>query len=117
MASPRSSTRPRHRGRLLANLAFRIGAPLERSALPALCGRLGALLGEGGVELAIFDVGQSAATVVTLDALASLRLVAGRHGCSVMLRRASPELLDLIAFAGLADVLPSESRRQAEQRK
>jgi len=98
-------------------VAFRIGAPRERSALPALCGRLGALLGEGGVELAIFDVGESAADAVTLDALARLRLVARRHGCSVMLRRASPQLLDLIALAGLADVLPSESRRQAEQGK
>lgn len=85
--------------------------------MPALCGRLGELLGEGGVDLAVFDVGQSAADAVTLDALARLRLVARRHGCSVMVRRASPELLDLIALAGLADVLPSESRGQAEQRK
>lgn len=83
--------------------------------MPALCGRLGASLSEGGVNLAIFDVGDSVANAVTLDALARLGLVARRHGCSVRLRGASEDLLDLVAFAGLADILPSEPRGQAEQ--
>lgn len=85
--------------------------------MPALCGRLGALLHEGDVDVAIFDVGESDADAITLDALARLGLVARRHGCTVRLRCASPELLDLIAFAGLADILPSEPRRQAEERE
>lgn len=85
--------------------------------MPALCGRLGTRLREGDVDVAIFDVGESDANVVTLDALARLQLVARRHDCSVRLRCASPELLDLIAFAGLAEVLPSEPRREPEQGK
>ena len=67
------------------------------------------------MDVAIFDVGESDANAITLDVLARLGLVARRHGCTVRLRCASPELLDLIAFAGLADILPSEPRRQAEQ--
>ncbi len=69
------------------------------------------------MDVAIFDVGESVADAITLDALARLQLVARRHGCPVRLRCASPELLDLIAFAGLTDILPSESGRQAEQGK
>ena len=85
--------------------------------MPALCGRLGALLAQEEVDLAVLDVGQSAPDAVTLDALARLHLVARRHGCPVSLRGASPQLLDLIALAGLADILPCESRRQPEQGK
>lgn len=85
--------------------------------MPALCGRLSALLCDGGVHIAIFDVGESDANAVTLDALARLQLVARRHGCPVRLRCASPELRSLIAFAGLADILPSEPRWQVKQRE
>jgi hypothetical protein len=81
--------------------------------LPALCGSLGVLLREGEVEVVVFDVGHAAADAITLDALARLQLVARRHGCPVKLRRAAPELLDLVAFAGLADMLPSESPHPA----
>ncbi len=45
----------------------------------------------------------------TLETLARLQLAAGRLGASVRLRRASAALIDLIAWAGLADVLPVES--------
>jgi len=85
--------------------------------VPELCGRLGELLGEGGIDRAVLDVAHSAADAVTLDALARLLLVARRHGCSVQLRRASPQLLDLIAFVGLAEVLPSEPGWQPKQGK
>jgi hypothetical protein len=43
---------------------------------------------------------------VTVDALARLQLAARRRGCQIRLRYASAELLDLVAFMGLADVLP-----------
>jgi hypothetical protein len=43
---------------------------------------------------------------VTVDALARLQLAAQRHGCQVRLRHASDELLQLVAFMGLAEVLP-----------
>jgi hypothetical protein len=44
---------------------------------------------------------------VTVNALARLQLAARRQGCQICLRDASDELLQLIAFMGLADVLPS----------
>jgi len=43
---------------------------------------------------------------VTVDALARLQLAARGYGCRVRLRNASAELLDLVAFMGLEDVLP-----------
>ena len=42
---------------------------------------------------------------LTVDALARLQLVARRDGCRVRLRGASQELLQLIAFMGLTEVL------------
>jgi hypothetical protein len=41
-----------------------------------------------------------------VDALARLQLAARRTGCQVRLRNASTELLELVAFMGLRDVLP-----------
>jgi hypothetical protein len=35
-----------------------------------------------------------------------LQLAAGRRGCQVRLRGASSELVELLAFMGLRDVLP-----------
>ena len=42
----------------------------------------------------------------TVDALARLALRARRLGCSISLRDPSSELCELLAFAGLGDVLP-----------
>jgi ABC-type transporter Mla MlaB component len=42
---------------------------------------------------------------VTVDALARLQLAAGRLGCTVRLRNASPGLRELVALMGLDDVL------------
>ena len=58
-------------------------------------------------ELAV-DVGTFEPDAVTVDALARLQLAARRHGFLVRLRHASAELLELVAFMGLADVLPEE---------
>jgi hypothetical protein len=46
------------------------------------------------------------ADAVTLDALARLQLAARRCGFHVCLHGSSPELRELIAFAGLGSVLP-----------
>ena len=43
---------------------------------------------------------------VTVDALARLQLAARRHGCTVRLRHASQDLVELLTFMGLRDVLP-----------
>ena len=54
------------------------------------------------------DVRDAEADVATVDALARLQLVAKRLGCRLRLRNASAELVELVAFMGLADVLPEE---------
>ena len=58
-----------------------------------------------------------APTLGTLDVLARLQLVARRNGCEIRLVGSSPELRELIAFAGLEAVLPVEPGREAEQRE
>jgi hypothetical protein len=61
------------------------------------------------------DVSGLAADVLTVDALARLRLSASRRGRRLRLRDASGELQELIALVGLSDVLGVESQRQPEQ--
>ena len=55
--------------------------------------------------MALCDVAGIEPDAVTVDALARLQLAARRYGCQVRLRGASRELLELVAFMGLADVL------------
>jgi anti-anti-sigma regulatory factor len=52
-----------------------------------------------------------------VDALARAVLNARRAGARVRVVNASPELRELIAFAGLEDVLLGRDGRQAEERK
>ncbi|HEY0869315.1 MAG TPA: hypothetical protein VGD55_02860 [Acidothermaceae bacterium] len=42
---------------------------------------------------------------VTVEALARLQLIARRNGCTLRLRNASAELLDVIELMGLGSVL------------
>jgi ABC-type transporter Mla MlaB component len=87
-----------------------VPSPLGRAELPALFSRTCALLAhEPGCELLLCDVDGVAADVVAVDALARLALAARRHGCEVRLCGASPELLGLVALAGLAGVLRSDA--------
>lgn len=88
-----------------ATIAFAIYGPIERADLPGLCDRVCALLDAGRPEVAFCDVESVPSDAVTVDALARLQLAAGRYGCRVRLRGASPELCDLVAFMGLRDVL------------
>ena len=87
-------------------LTFTITGPIARADLPGLCARVCALFEGSGADTALCDVAGVAPDAVTVDALARLQLAARRHGCQVRLRGASPELLELVAFMGLADVLP-----------
>jgi len=87
-------------------LAFAIRGPLGREDLPGLYSRLCGLFTSKRPAVALIDVRGVDADAVTVDALARLQLAARRHGCQVRLRRASPELLELVAFMGLRDVLP-----------
>ena len=85
---------------------FSIWGPIARDDLPGLCDRVCALLRRHEPEVARCDVRGVDVDAVTVDALARLQLAASRQGCQVRLRHASAELRDLVAFMGLADVLP-----------
>jgi len=85
---------------------FEIWGPIARDDMPGLCDRVCALLSASGAEEARCDVSRVDVDAVTVDALARLQLAARRHGCRVRLRNASSELLELVSFMGLGDVLP-----------
>jgi ABC-type transporter Mla MlaB component len=95
MASPRPRT-----------IAFVIKGPLEQTDLPGLCDRVCALLEQSGAAVALCDVCGIDSDAVTVDALARLQLAARKHRCQVRLHHASSELLELVDFMGLRDVLP-----------
>ena len=87
-------------------VAFAIRGPIERTDLPGLCERVCSLLKVSGADVAVCDVRGVEPDAVTADALARLQLAAVRRGCQVRLRNASTDLLDLLLFMGLRDVLP-----------
>ena len=86
-------------------LVFAVRGPIARRDLPGLCDRVCALLQKSGAAVAACDVSGVEPDAVTVDALARLQLAARAYGCQVQLRNASPELLDLVAFMGLEDVV------------
>jgi hypothetical protein len=86
-------------------LDFSIYGPIARGDLPGLCDRVCSLLTTSQAGLARCDVSGVDPDAVTVDALARLELAARRHRCRVELRNASAELVELVAFMGLAEVL------------
>jgi ABC-type transporter Mla MlaB component len=97
-----ASTRPN-------TVVFAVDGPIARADLPGLCERICTLLEQSsGAGVALCDVSTVDVDAVTVDALARLQLAARRHGCQVRLRNASGELLELVAFMGLQDVLPDQ---------
>jgi ABC-type transporter Mla MlaB component len=87
-------------------VAFAVRGPIARADLPGLCDRVCAILERSRASIAVCDVSTVEPDAVTVDALARLQLGARRHGCQVRLRHASRELLELVEFMGLGDVLP-----------
>ncbi len=87
-------------------IVFSVEGPIARSDLDGLSRRLCALLERSGARLALCDVGDVAPDAVTIEALARLQLVARRRGCRLRILDASQELLHLVAFMGLTDVVP-----------
>ncbi|MCD9594135.1 MULTISPECIES: STAS domain-containing protein [Streptomyces] len=102
--------------------------PVTRAQVERLCERLSALArraGPGPVTVDVGGVGRPDLAVV--EALARLRLTAGRLGCRIQLRNARGELRRLLAWTGLDEalaapaalggVLGSERGGEAEQRE
>jgi ABC-type transporter Mla MlaB component len=87
-------------------VGFAVRGPIEREDLPGLCQRVCALLEESAAAVVLCDVHGVEPDAVTVDALARLQVAAHRRGCRVRLRGASTALLELVAFMGLADVVP-----------
>jgi ABC-type transporter Mla MlaB component len=87
-------------------VAFSIRGPIARAELPGLCDRVCAVLEQGHAAVVLCDVHGVDPDAVTVDALARLQLAALRHGCQVRLCDASDELVELVAFMGLTNVLP-----------
>ena len=85
---------------------FEIRGPIARADLPGLCDRVCSLLSTSGADIAICDVGSVGVDAVTVDAVARLQLAARRHACEIRLCSAPPELLDLVSFMGLTNVIP-----------
>jgi hypothetical protein len=63
------------------------------------------------------DVGHCYADLATANALARAHVNARRLGSRLHVVNASPELQELIAFVGLADVLLGRAERQPEERE
>jgi len=87
-------------------IAVAITGPIVRRDLPGLCERVCALLERSDAAVALCDVSGVNPDAVTVDALARLQLAARRYGSQVRLRHASNELIELLAFMGLRNVLP-----------
>jgi hypothetical protein len=91
-------------------LSFSIEGPITLEDLPGLCDRVCKLLGSSDAEIAICDVSGVGVDAVTVDALARLQLAARRNGCRIRLcGSASHDLLALVEFMGLTDVLPCDA--------
>lgn len=86
-------------------VAFALDGRIVRSDLERLSCRICALLEEHEADVAFCEV-RGDLDAVTVDALCRLQLAAKRRGCTMRLRNASGDLLDLVAFMGLKDVLP-----------
>jgi ABC-type transporter Mla MlaB component len=87
-------------------VAFAIRGPISRTDLGGLSDRVRRLLTESSPGVAVCDVHGVEADAVAVDALCRLQLGALRCGCQIRLRHASHELLELVEFMGLTEVLP-----------
>ncbi len=86
---------------------FVVEGPIVRADIPGLCERARQLMDRGGIAQVICDVGTvTAPDGTTIDALSRLQLAARRRGCRVVLRHTCEELRNLVALAGLSEVLP-----------
>jgi hypothetical protein len=88
-----------------------------RADVAAACTRLRALTEGREVRLVACDVSALAAELAAVDALARLALLARRLGCPLRVRRASPQLRDLVELCGLTERLGVERERQPEERE
>jgi hypothetical protein len=68
-------------------------------------------------DTVVFDAARLPPDAETIDRLARLQVAARRIGVELVLRNPSVPLCELIAFAGLAEVLRVEVKRETEERE
>lgn len=86
-------------------LRLRIRLPVAPGDVSGLCARLEPELARGAARaLCDFD-GPGEPDLAAVEALARLALLARRHGCTLQLGVAPPCVAELVALAGLGDVL------------
>jgi hypothetical protein len=91
----------------MRSISFTVWGPILRGDIPGLSRRVCRLLEGSKPDMAWCEVcNVPVPDAVTVEALARLQLAAQRYGCRVHLQNASNELLDLVAFMGLRDVIP-----------
>jgi ABC-type transporter Mla MlaB component len=95
-----------------SSIEFVVRGPIRRADLAGLADRFCAALTTrpgGTFECHVTDV---QADAVTVEALARLQLLARRNRCTVRLRGASSELLELVALMGLENVLGDRAAKR-----
>jgi ABC-type transporter Mla MlaB component len=86
---------------------LRVDGPLDDGAVERLCARLRALRQTGDVAQVTCEIGPRVdADARTLDALARLQLTARQLGGEIRLSRAPSAVFELLAFAGLGEIVP-----------
>jgi ABC-type transporter Mla MlaB component len=118
------SSRTSRRGKDIQGLADLIfGGPIARDEIQDVCERARALLEGREEDPVVCQVGALDPDAVTIDVLARVQLAARRQGRRIELEGVSSELLELLVFAGLVEVLPLvaasgvEPRGQPEERE
>jgi hypothetical protein len=82
-----------------------IRPPLSRADVPGLSCRISSLLAASSARVLRCDIEDLPSDAVTLDALARVRLAARRREVELEVLGASAELVALLAFTGLSEVL------------
>ncbi|MGP3984902.1 STAS domain-containing protein [Streptomyces sp. KR80] len=107
-----------------STVVLTVAGPVARADVPLLCERLRLLLLEhANADRVTVDVGSLAADLAALEALARMQLTARRLGRRIRLCHADTALRNLLAWAGLDDLLPPatdlglEPGGQSEQRE
>jgi hypothetical protein len=93
-----------------------IRGQISPAAVDGLCERVRGLL-QGGTRLIVCDVEGLSPDAAAIDALARVQLTARRLGGRIRLHNACVELGDLVALAGLSDVLPLGAPLRLEPRR
>jgi ABC-type transporter Mla MlaB component len=85
---------------------FVVRGPISRVDILGMGERLRRCLSSCASDVVVCDVCTlTDPDLDTVDALARLQLIARRQGAQIVLRNAPPELKELLAFAGLDDVV------------